>query len=90
MKDKSLTNEQLAEGSAYSPEEVAFMRQQCTYREKRLIDHLDSYYKAHPINEDEQNFTPQLYVDGRCVTYVQFRPGDLPQNIVQSNVRKLF
>lgn len=90
MKDNSLSNEQLAEGTAYSPEEVAFMRQQCAYREKRLIDHLDSYYKAHPINEDEHNFTPQLYGDGRCVTYVQFRPGDLPQNIVLSNVRKLF
>ncbi len=90
MQDSTLSDEQLAEGSVYSADEVAFMRLQFAYREKRLVDKLDAYYKAHPINEDELNFAPQIYSDGHNATYIQFRPGELPPNLIQNNLRKLF
>lgn len=90
MKDKTLSNAELAEGTVYSADEVAFMRKQCAFREKRLADNLAAYYKANPVKEDELNFAPQLYSDGQYTTYIQICPGDLPPNLIQSNVRKLF
>lgn len=88
MENPTLNEEQLAEGTVYAAKEVAFMLGQFAFRQRLLTDNLKVYYDAHPINEEEMNFAPQIYTDGSNATYIQFRPG-LPPNI-QNNVRTLF
>ena len=89
LEDNNLSDTQLAEGTAYTADEVAFMLRQFLYRQQRLTDNLQAFYDSHPLDNDT-DFAPQLYTDGRYSTYIQFRPSELPPQLAQSNVRKLF
>lgn len=89
LEDNNLSDTQLAEGTVYTADEVAFMLRQFLYRQQRLTDNLQAFYDSHPLDKDT-DYAPQLYTDGHYTTYIQFRPGELPPQLTQGNVRKLF
>lgn len=57
--DPDISFKELAEGSDYSAEELKFMMSQWAFREKRMAQNLQEYYKEHPLREVD-TYMPEL------------------------------
>lgn len=82
MENNKLTNEQLAEGTVYTAEEVKFMLDRFVSRQHRLTNNLQTFYDSHML-ETDKDFAPKLYSDG-CAIYIPLSSNELPESLTKN------